>query len=414
MSIKLIIATVLIVIATVTGVWYVFIRPTSSLVSTAPTSVNFGNADERPGVGSSTADLPTNTNEPINASQYNLNDKIFQLAPGPVASVTLIQTFHPTTTLARFIKADTGRVFDLPLDVPGALPRAVSNTTIPGIQRVWWLPQGSGAIVQYENEAHLRKTLYIGLLNATTTLNSAANPQPTKIQYLPDNIADLSISPDGKQVTYLLTTANGSDGYLANFDGSSARKIYFVPLSQVLVSWPAPNTLLLQTKVGTGLLGAAFSVDVKTGSVSSLFFANALQALADRSFSRVIYQTNLTDGTRVTYVHDLARNKDTGLSLSPIPEKCVWATQATSTLYCAAPMQYVPPNYLDLWHAGVGSAADSLLSFNIGTGASLILATPGTDGGAASDMIELAPSGDNHYLSFVRKGDRTLWGIRLQ
>ncbi len=401
-------------IVLVFAAWFFFFRSSAELVSTAPTSVDFGIANERPGVaGQGETNTPGGaTNEPFTPSQNTQNQKIFQLAAGPIAGAVLIQTTRPTTTLARFIMAESGRVFDLPLDVPGALPRSVSNTTIPGIARALWLPEGLGALVQYESDG-VRKTLFLGLVNASTTLNASANPQPTHIQYLPDNIIDLALSPDGKNVAYLLTTKSGVDGHVAKSDGTGAKKLFSSPLSQALLSWPAANTLLLQTKSVYGALGAAFSVDTRTGALSTLFFANALSSIADKTFSRVIYQTVLDSGIRTTFVHDLARNRDTGLSFSPIPSKCVWGATATSTLYCATPLQYVPPNYMDLWLMGLAGAADSLVSFNVTGGSSLIRATPGTDGGVPSDMIEISPSPDEKYLSFIRRSDRTLWGIRL-
>jgi hypothetical protein len=83
-------------------------------------------------------------------------------------------------------------------------------------------------------------------------------------------------------------------------------------------------------------------------------------------------------------------------------------------MYCAAPLQYVPPAYLDLWHQGAASVADALFSFDVSTGKSEILAAPGgAEGGVESDIAELAVSPDDHYLLFVTRGDRSLWGVRL-
>src|SRR3989344_9083519 len=49
--------------------------------------------------------------------------KIFKIAEGPVAGATFIQTQNPTTTLARYAMADNGHVFDLGIDMPGAVAR---------------------------------------------------------------------------------------------------------------------------------------------------------------------------------------------------------------------------------------------------------------------------------------------------
>ena len=110
----------------------------------------------------------------------------------------------------------------------------------------------------------------------------------------------------------------------------------------------------------------------------------------------------------------MQRGTDVALSFDPIPEKCVWGSLATSTLYCAAPLQRVA-NYLDQWHLGTVSVDDSVVSFTPANNTETnVLAVPGSsDGGVSSDILQLAVSPDEKYLLFVKKGDRSLWGVRL-
>ncbi len=391
--------------------WY-GLQPRAELVSTETPSVDFGTSEERPGE-TGTGGGEGIPNEILEPSEITPEQKIFKIADGPVAGATLIQTTRPTTTLARYIKADSGRVFDLPLDVPGALPRAVSNTTIPGIVRAEWLPDGEGVVAQYAS-GDIRKTLYVKLLSATTTLASSANPQPLKIQYLPDNIIDYAVSPTSARAVYLTQAQNGVDGYLIAFDGSAASKLFSLPLSQVDISWPAANTLYIQSRTMNNSLGVAFSVNVQNGLVSTLFFAQGLNGIADPYFSSIIYQTTLRSEERAVFTRNLARGTEARLSFTPIPEKCTWSKSATSTLYCATPLTYTPPQFLDLWHLGVTNTTDSLVSYDITGGTSDIKTTPGTDGGIPSDMAELSLSPNEKYLSFIRRGDRGVWGIRLE
>ena len=102
------------------------------------------------------------------------------------------------------------------------------------------------------------------------------------------------------------------------------------------------------------------------------------------------------------------------LSFNPFPEKCTWSNVSAAIMYCVVPLAYTPPDYLDLWHQGVSSAADSIVTFNITTGDSVITAIPGTNnGGVESDIFEMSVSPDERYLSFTTKGARALWGVRL-
>jgi hypothetical protein len=348
----------------------------------------------------------TNNSLPVSQTQSVTQQKIFAVAQGPVVDATIVQTLHPTTTLARYISAQDGHVYDLPLDVPGAVPRVISNTTIPGGYRAVWLEGGAAAALQYL-ENGVVKTVYLGF--------PASSGAPTRVQYLPDNITSLAASPDSKSVAYLLTTSSGSDGYVASSNGTGAKKLFSLPLSQVLISWPSPGTLLVTTKAAAGVPGVAFAVDAKSGSVLPLVYAQGLVALANQTFSHVIYQTSQT-GAAVTSSYDYAVQSGSAMPMSfnPNPEGCIFGALASSVLYCAAPLTPTAANYVDLWHEGVASAPASIVSYNVALGSNRVVAVPGSqDGGSQADMFQMAISPDDHYLLYVTKGDRALWGVRL-
>lgn len=339
--------------------------------------------------------------------------KIFRIADGPVAGSALIELSRPTSTVVRYVKQENGHVFETSLDVPGAVPRALSNTTIPGVVAAHWVEQGNGVILQYlSNE--IVKSVYLGFPQATTTVTSTT-PRPTKIQFLPDNIRGIAVSPNGARVAYLLRGSNGSVGYSAGADGTGSAQLFSLPLADVLLSWPAAGTLLATTKSSAGTPGIAFSINSTSGAVSPLIYAEGMTATADRSFSRVVYQVLRAGGASpATYARDVASGVDYPLSFDPYPEKCIWGTLATSTLYCAAPLEYVPALYLDLWHLGAASAPDSISAFDLEVGDARILTTPGSeDGGVPSDIMEMTISPLERYLTFVDRGSRTLWGVVL-
>lgn len=396
------------VLAGVGGVWYFLLRP-AQVPQQPATNTSFGGLAQSNGItsaGEGAAPTQTNTNGSYTASQQ----KIFKLADGPVAGATFIQTLNPTTTLARYVMATDGHAFDMPVGVSGAVAKTSSNTTIPGVAHVQWAKQGSVMLLQYL-ENGLIKTLSATFPESTSTVLL-----PVRIQFLPDNIASLAVSPDGASVAYLLEGSAGVTGYIAAPNGASPKKLFSLPLSEITLSWPSPNYLLAQEKPAAGVPGIAFSVNAKTGAVAEVVYAPGLSAIANAGFSQVVYQTVQQGSTaRQTFVHDVASGKDAPLSFQPLPEKCRWSPVSAFTLFCAVPLSYVPGNYLDLWHQGAMSAPDSIASFNTGTGLMTLIATPGgADGGVQSDVAELAVSPDGQYLLFVTKGDRSLWAVRLQ
>ncbi|HVV15191.1 MAG TPA: hypothetical protein VHD55_02215 [Candidatus Paceibacterota bacterium] len=366
----------------------------------------FGIGDSRtvavPAQSGSDTDNQTVTTAPQQAAQ-----KIFKISDGPVTTATLVQTSYPTTTMARFVLQENGHAFDLVLDSAGAIPRALSNTTIPGAMRGIWADGGWSAILQYL-DAGVVKSVFLGFPAATTTGSA-----PVRIKFLPDNIGDVAASPSGKNIVYIVPNAAGSDAYLTKPDGTDGKKLFSLPMKELLISWPAANTQLLWTKSDSGVAGAAFSVNASTGGVVPLLYAPGLTVNADRLFVHVVYQNTTVSGAS-SFVHDMGTGNDTAISFDPIPEKCIWSNIATTTMYCAVPLAYASTNYLDLWHQGAASMEDSILSFNVESGTSNVVTVPGgEEGGVATDIAEMAVSQDDRYLVFIKKGDRSLWGVRL-
>ena len=386
-------------------IWVVYFN-TPALTTTTDTGAQFGTSvDTRT---TATTDQPLDTLRASN--QPNIvpsTQKIFKIANGPIAGATLIQTTRPaTSTVARFVVQTNGHAFDLVLDSPGAVPKAVSNTTIPGIIKVVWSEKGRGALMQYL-DANILKTVHFLLPQPASTTTV-----PVRVQFLPEGISSLAVSPDGANVAYLVKTTAGSDGYTANADGGGVKKLFSLSLSQVSIMWPSSGTLLAQSAPSAGVPGVVFSIDAKTGANAPLVYALGLTAIADRSFSRVIYQT--ADSGRSTYVRDTKTGLAKPLSFDPVPEQCIFGNTTSTTMYCATPLAYVPANYLDLRHIGTANATLSIISFNVTTGKSTIVASPGgADGGEQADIAEMTISPDDKYLIYIRKGDRSLWAVRL-
>jgi hypothetical protein len=398
---------ILIVLLLITG--YSLFRGGSSGQQTTGRG-NFGTGENRDVTVTSPDGAATNPEgQGITYGSGGTTQNVFKINDGPVMGATLMQYGRPTTTVARFVMQDSGHVFDLPLDSPGSVARAVSNTTIPGLSTAAFSERGNGLILQYlDNE--VVKTVHLAFPAATTTITTSG---PVKLQFFPNGIRQVAVSPDGTSAAYLVPTTAGSDGYVAKADGTLGKKLFNLPLSQLLLSWPSAGTMLAQSTSAAGVPGVVFSVDAKSGSAVPLIYAPGITATADKDFSHVIYQTvNL--GSRSAYTRDVKNGINTQLVFTPSPEKCAWSSGSASTMYCAASVTYVEPNFLDLWHQGTASAADTVFKFDVLTGAAQLLAAPGSkDGGEQSDIAELAVSPDDKYLLFIRKGDRSLWGVRL-
>ncbi|HYF13114.1 MAG TPA: hypothetical protein VD928_02375 [Candidatus Paceibacterota bacterium] len=393
-------------IAGVAAIWFLF-ATTPPPAPLPENEIGFGIGDNRV-VNVPAEQTPADTTAPATPQ---VEQKVFKVTDGPVTSATLVQTLHPTTTIARYVLAENGHVLDLVLESPGTVPKAISNTTIPGTAGAVWVENGNAVILQYVDN-RVVKTVYLGF--PVATVSTSSQQRPVRIQFFPDNIVDITASPDGKSAAYLLATAAGVDGYTARSDSTGSKKLFSAPLSQMLLSWASPSTMLLQTKSSTGIPSIAFSVNAQTGAVVPLLYALGLTAIADRTFSYIVYQTIGSGNLVNSYVRDVKTGKDVKLSFNPLPPKCIWGPKTASSLYCASPLEYTPPNYLELWYKGAASMSDALFFFNVSSGESEIITAPGgEEGGVLSDILELTVSPDEKYLLFTKKGDRSLWAMRL-
>lgn len=341
-------------------------------------------------------------------NQSTNTQRVFAVVQGPVVGATILQMSRPTTTVARYVQQNNGHVFDLTLDSSGAVPKAVSNTTIPGVARALWTKRGEGVVLQYL-DGNTTKTISLGFPSQQSTTTA-----PVSIKFLPDGIQDIAVSPSGTSVVYLLRTATGVRGFVAAQDGTGSRELFTLPLKEITLTWPSQGTILAYTKTSFGVPGVSFSINASTGAAVPLLYAPGLSLTADTLYTYLVYQTEV-NAKPATYVRNTKTGESVGLSFDPYPERCVWGHLATSTLYCAGPLTYIGANYLDLWHAGTATAAEALFSFTFPAGRSSILTVPGGEAGGVESVIDsLSVSPDDRYILFVRRGDRSLWGVRLQ
>ncbi len=385
------------------GMWFLFFRSSAPFpVSTS--SFGFpsaGNTTFSSGNGNT---LTSQTTESSNS-----NEKIFNISPGPVTSAVFIQQNNPTTTIARFIMQDTGHVSDVPLDMSGVAPETISDVTIPGAQKAVWAQGGNAVLLQYVDTTNTIKTIYLGFTLSTSTTPSS----PKEVQFLPDNILGLAVSPDGGSISYLLKNQSGGvNGYVAAVDGHNPRELFSIPFTQLLISWPTPQMIILQTKSAADTPGIVFEVGVKSGAIVPLLYGDGLTALANKDLSEILYQTR-SNGVNLSYVHLLHSGGDVSV-FDVFPEKCVWDALVTYRLYCAMPTQNVDASYLDAWHQGIVNIPDYIEGIDFSNGnTSSAIAVPGQDGGSQTSITQLTISPDDRYLMYISRGDRSLWGVRL-
>ncbi|MGH7141286.1 MAG: hypothetical protein ACREGH_01465 [Minisyncoccia bacterium] len=404
---KILLAILIIIVLVLAGaLWYAYGHGGNMAGISIPF---FGSAENNPPANNPGTQSGGNTPLAVGGtSNTSGSQKVFLIAQGPVVAAELMQGAG-STTIARYITGDDGHVLDETLGATGATPGVISQTTIPGVAQALWSDSGSGAILQYL-EGPTVKTVHLGFSEGTSS-----QPQTT-VQFLPDDIESIAVSPDGTRVAYLLQMTAGVSGYIAASDGSTAKKLFSLPLSGVALSWPSQNEILAYSKASAGVPGIVFSINAKSGAVSPILYGQGISAITDHAFAHVLYQ--IADGSAMSdYIETFASGTASPLSgaaAAVLPEQCTTPTTGSSTvLYCAAPLTPPGGNFLDLWHQGLANANDELVSIDLAGNTTTLIANPSSDGGEPSDGIDISVSPDGHYLSFINKDDEKLWGVEL-
>ena len=102
------------------------------------------------------------------------------------------------------------------------------------------------------------------------------------------------------------------------------------------------------------------------------------------------------------------------ISLSTLPEKCVWSKRERASAFCAVPEELPTGGYPDSWYSGFVSFADDLWKINVETGSANFITTLQDTSENPFDAISLSLSEDEKILLFTDKNTLTPWALRMK
>jgi len=236
---------------------------------------------------------------------------------------------------------------------------------------------------------------------------------------LPENIVDIVASPKKDMIFYVVRDAYGSSrGIIAEFDNANQRKVFDLPFSEWILSWPLPEMVFMTTKASQDVLGATYSFGIKTGVFEKVLGTlSGLTSLPDATGKYVVYsQKGNRSGEIATKITNFS-DKTNEVAVTPtFPEKCVWSRKETGVLYCAIPDGISSKGlYPDDWYKGTAVFSDRItLIDSIIEGEEVIFDPTSESFLGESDLIKLSLNEDENVLFFINKKDLTLWGVFLK
>lgn len=323
----------------------------------------------------------------------------------------------------RYVEKETGYIFDV--KIKDGTTTQITNTTIPRLYEAKWALHGNAVILRYLDDGPLggiRDTIKTPL--AYLSLPDASSTDPMgklRLEFLPDNITDVSISPNGKSLFYLLKTNDGVSGSIVDISTKVTKEVFRNSFSEWIPELLDNGEIILTTKASSAVKGYAYRYTPKTGAFERLIREKTgLITHANNSGSKILFAGNVSQNIIFGAYDPKGFNNHGGdityeqiIPLSTLPEKCVWRGDDVH-IFCAAMNSTLPQNTLpDEWYQGVVSFNDSFWSANIDSGEITLLANPQTLINNEFDVITPTLSSDQGYFIFINKKDGTLWSMKI-
>jgi hypothetical protein len=408
----------LIILIFITGVWFFYIKPKQAGSSSPvpnilkpffPTSTtttgSFGS--DTTGGTSGTGTSGTGAAAPL----------FKQLTALPVAGITTFTTSHiiaipsidpnvkPTVQTITdhyvdYVSRNNGYIYEIK---NGAVPLQITNIFIPAIYEASFADNNTTAIERFLRPDD--KTIATYSVPIPEANNDGSRTQLAGT-YLPDNILALAVSPDQTQVARIMTDKTGAILTTSTSVGTKIKTLLRSPFTEWIPSWVG-NTTYLQTKATSIADGFLYSVDAGTARLRRIVGnVTGLTTSVSPSGTYVLYSESTVNGFTTTIVNTRT-NATTPISLSILPEKCVWLQN--EDLICAGSNTVPNAVYPDAWYAGTVHFSDQIYRI---TSASNVYTVLYNGQGQSFDMTDLHVDESQQLLYFIDKTTALLWQFK--
>ncbi|MFA6077135.1 MAG: peptidoglycan-binding protein [Candidatus Paceibacterota bacterium] len=320
----------------------------------------------------------------------------------------------------RYVDRATGNIYQTFADK--IEEKKFSATIIPKVHEAFFDSKGESVIMRYLKEDERTIETFVGTLPKELLGGEAKDSNEIKGTFLPNNIKDISMSPDGSKIFYLFNVGDSVAGATFSFLNNKKAQIFDSPFTEWLSFWPAKNVITLTTKPSANVPGYMYSIDGAGKNLTKVLGGiNGLTTLGSPDGKLILYSDN---NLSLNIYHTDTRSSDL-LGIKTLPEKCIWnkGGKANDVIYCAVPKSINLNQYPDVWYQGEISFNDQIWKIDVKTGNGTMIVDPITvDRGPASssqgigeiDGIKLALDESENYLFFVNKKDSFLWKLDLE
>jgi len=309
----------------------------------------------------------------------------------------------------RYVEKATGNIYETFAD--SIDERKFSVTVIPEVYEAYFGNKGEAVVMRYLKDDGKTIETFTGSLPKEILGGDVSGNNEVTGSFLPENISDLSISPDALKLFYLFNVNDGVVGITSGILGDKKSQVFSSAFTEWLSSWPNNKMITLTTKPSSDVPGYMYTVDPSAKNFKKILGnIKGLTTLTSPNGKLVLY----SDNNLSLNIYNTDTRMPISTGAKTLPEKCVW--NSTSTIvYCSVPKFIDSGNYPDTWYQGEVSFSDEIWKIDAASGnASLITDPSQLPGGEDIDGIKLTLDDGENYLFFMNKSDYSLWELGLK
>ena len=339
--------------------------------------------------------------------------RIFTPATG--ASVfSAIDAGGEIADMVRFTERASGHIYQGFLR-ESAAPWKVTNTTIPRVQSSHWAISGSSTAFQYlDGQGGEAVSTFIGRIESLPESDTPSEEERVykalSGKFLPMDVTEMTFSPDGGQVAYLLSEGAGSTLMIVRGD-AAPEALTRLPLRDMTISWPTPETIYVTSKTSAFSNGFSFAISVATGARSLVLGdVPGLALSVNPSGTRILYFSTNRQTLGLQSLN-LESGMITRLPLVTLPEKCAWESEVA--VICGVPTQTPDNQFPDAWYRGEQTLTDLIWRINVDNGTTDFIIDPKGTLGVPLDLTNVVVAPSREFVTFIDKPTNTLWSVYI-
>jgi len=309
----------------------------------------------------------------------------------------------------RYVDAVSGNIYQTFADKIDE--RKFSETIIPEVREAFFANNGETVVMRYLKSEEKTIESFLGNLPKEFLGADTIGGNELTGTFLPENVTDVSISPDNSKLFYLFNTGNTAIGVTLDPLANKKSQVFDSSFTEWASFWPNNNLITLTSKPSANVAGYMYAVDINKKDFNKVLGGiNGLTTKMSPDGNFVLYSNNnLSLG-----IYNVNTRETTILGIKTLSEKCVW-NKTSDAIYCAVPKFTEQKEYPDSWYMGETSFSDEIWKINIRDGRTLLVSDLiSANGEEDIDGIKLAIDEGENYLFFVNKKDSYLWKLDLK